>query len=471
MAMIYLILETARRLGLDRAPRGLTELHRAYLQDHPGTTVGRSQGSFDATLNLHVINMRSRFPKPREPRARANWLSRPLFKRVAPGRYMLLTAPELAWFREAVARNEPLVFRDEFEIPDTGAPRSAQPAGRPAGPATPPARESSSERTVAPFARDGASLDERLRDWLVAHDERLDRFEQLVPLHELASESGAGAAEIRARLTDGSVPPYHVWSHVHAGKRSRSKPYALRLGAPDAVALDWEESVVAAAEAELTRRGFETQRQLGSETHLAALLARPSLAGLARGHNLRDLWALRVGDGHADLWIVEAKGKEAGGFEHYCVAEALGQLFPLPAEPLSELLGSSRGAGHGLCWDYARRLLPAWRAQGLKVRVTLGLLLPFWAPDVIWGSDARVREVAGPCFARPLRALHEFIESGRSDATSRHHKYERAFGAVLESLERDCGLRQLAVADEGLRFRVLLPTADGSTGFKLIGIE
>ena len=71
MAMIDLILETAQRLGLAVAPRGLTDLHRAYLRDHPDTTVGRSQNSFDATLNYHVINMRSRFPKPREPRARA----------------------------------------------------------------------------------------------------------------------------------------------------------------------------------------------------------------------------------------------------------------------------------------------------------------------------------------------------------------------------------------------------------------
>ena len=65
-------------------------------------------------MNYHVINMRSRFPKPQEPGARASWLTRPLFKRVAPGQYMLLTEAELAWFRNAVARGEPLVFRDEY---------------------------------------------------------------------------------------------------------------------------------------------------------------------------------------------------------------------------------------------------------------------------------------------------------------------------------------------------------------------
>lgn len=380
--MIDLILETAQGLGLAVAPQGLTDLHRAYLRNHPDTTVGRSQDSFDATLNYHVINMRSRFPKPREPRARANWLTRPLFKRVAPGQYMLLSAAELAWFRDAVERDEPLIFRDEYDVPGTA----------------PAARGTSREHKASPLACDSGSLDARLRDWLESHDERLDRFAELVPLRDLASETGASEGDLRARISSAATPPYHIWPHLHAGKKRRSKPYALRLGAPDAVVLDWEDSVVAAAEGEFTRRGFETRRELGSETHLAALLARPTLTGLVSGQNLRDLWALRVDENRADLWIIEAKGKEAGGFEHYCVAEALGQLFPVPAEPLSELLGSRRGAGHGLCWNYANQLLPAWLAQGLKVRLTLGLLLPFWAPDVVWGSDARVREIVGLCF-------------------------------------------------------------------------
>ena len=42
---------------------------------------------------------------------------------------------------------------------------------------------------------------------------------------------------------------------------------------------------------------------------------------------------------------------------------------------------------------------------------------------------------------------------------------------MLESLGSQCDLRQLARADDGLRFRVLLPTADKANGFKLLGID
>lgn len=72
---------------------------------------------------------------------------------------------------------------------------------------------------------------------------------------------------------------------------------------------------------------------------------------------------------------------------------------------------------------------------------------------------------------RPLLALHTFIENGRSDAATGRYKYERAFGTVMDSLERQCKLRQLAAADEGIRFRVLRPTTDGSSGFKVLGID
>ena len=103
--------------------------------------------------------------------------------------------------------------------------------------------------------------------------------------------------------------------------------------------------------------------------------------------------------------------------------------------------------------------------------MTLGLLLPFWAPDVVWGTDGRVREIARPCFERPLQLLTTYVESGHADTKTGRHKYQRAFGAVLESIDRECGLRRLAHADEGIRFRVMLPTADRSSGFKLLGID
>ena len=117
MAMIDSILETARRLQLDRHSRELDEFYRAFMRDHPDTRVGRDHGSFDATVNFHTINMPSRFPDARSPRGPARWLDHPLFKRVGTGSYKLLTDAELRWFGEAVRRNDPVVWRPEYEVP------------------------------------------------------------------------------------------------------------------------------------------------------------------------------------------------------------------------------------------------------------------------------------------------------------------------------------------------------------------
>ena len=57
--------------------------------------------------------------------------------------------------------------------------------------------------------------------------------------------------------------------------------------------LDWEDSVVGAAEAELNRLGYQTIREVGTDEHISALIRTPDLSALSPKTNLRDLWALR----------------------------------------------------------------------------------------------------------------------------------------------------------------------------------
>ena len=46
----------------------------------------------------------------------APWLRQPSFKRVARGRYMLLSDEEIARFRRCVAQNDPMVYEDEYDV-------------------------------------------------------------------------------------------------------------------------------------------------------------------------------------------------------------------------------------------------------------------------------------------------------------------------------------------------------------------
>jgi hypothetical protein len=116
--LIDLISTIAYGIGADRHPVSLGELHAAYLRAYPGVGKGISRASFDATINYHCINMRSRFPDARNRHRSAYWLTRPVFKRVARARYMLLSEEDLARFRCHVAADDPLVFADEFDVAD-----------------------------------------------------------------------------------------------------------------------------------------------------------------------------------------------------------------------------------------------------------------------------------------------------------------------------------------------------------------
>jgi hypothetical protein len=114
--LIDLIIQVAYGMGADRHPVSLTELHEAYIQAFPGIGKGTTRGSFDATVNYHCINMRSRFPDTNDKHKQAYWLMRPVFKRVARARYMLLSAEEIAWFKERAAADDPVIFADEYDV-------------------------------------------------------------------------------------------------------------------------------------------------------------------------------------------------------------------------------------------------------------------------------------------------------------------------------------------------------------------
>jgi hypothetical protein len=114
--LIDLIAESARHIGADRRPVSLTDLYNAYRQTYPGVVKGATRGSFDATVNYHCINMRSRFPDVSDKRKSANWLSRPIFKRVSRAQYMLLSDDEIMRFHHAVAKDASIVYTDEYDV-------------------------------------------------------------------------------------------------------------------------------------------------------------------------------------------------------------------------------------------------------------------------------------------------------------------------------------------------------------------
>lgn len=116
--VIDLSIKAALELGADKHPISLADLHKAYLRANPGITKGITRDSFDATIGYSTINMRSRFFYPNDKRRRTTWLTRPVFKRVAPGRYMLLSPDEIQMFHKRVEEDDPRIYQDEYNVDD-----------------------------------------------------------------------------------------------------------------------------------------------------------------------------------------------------------------------------------------------------------------------------------------------------------------------------------------------------------------
>lgn len=108
-------LRVARTLGAHRRPVALADLRQGYWDAYPEATAGQSADSFDATISFHTVNMQSRFPKPGDPGAQAPWKTEPLFARVGPGEYRLLSDAELSRFRELLEAGDPRVLASEYD--------------------------------------------------------------------------------------------------------------------------------------------------------------------------------------------------------------------------------------------------------------------------------------------------------------------------------------------------------------------
>ena len=116
--IIDLSIAAAHEIAAEQHPVALTDLHAAYLRANPGIGKGTTQDGFGATINYHTINMRSRFPDRNNKQKSASWLSRPVFKRVAYGQYMLLSPDELRLFQQRLEEGDPRIYQDEYDIDD-----------------------------------------------------------------------------------------------------------------------------------------------------------------------------------------------------------------------------------------------------------------------------------------------------------------------------------------------------------------
>jgi hypothetical protein len=315
----------------------------------------------------------------------------------------------------------------------------------------------------------GIPMFRKLTEWLEAQDTRLSRFKCPVPLTEISCEVQESPEDIRAFVHQCKQPIYHVWEQLYAGKLSRCKPYCLHLSGRDHVCLDWEDSVVGAAEAVFQQQwGYTCRREIGSPEHLSRLCNEPSLDSLDPGSNLRDLWASKRDGRDIYLYILEGKGKQTQGVNFYCFGEALAQVFPISAEPLRKMLGDpKKRASHGLCSKFARQLHAAWTELGLQPKITVGLILPEWSPDIVW-SSGKPRERTTGYFSRPLAEFRRFANGELADAPPTSIA-QTGFREMLDEI-RD--IRSLMQAKIGLRFRLLTAqSAPDPFFFRLSGPE
>lgn len=88
---------------------------QGYWDAYPDATTGQSSDSFDATIRYHTVNIQSRFPKPSDPGALDSWKTEPLFARVGPGEYRLLSEAELSRFRQLLEAGDPRVLASEYD--------------------------------------------------------------------------------------------------------------------------------------------------------------------------------------------------------------------------------------------------------------------------------------------------------------------------------------------------------------------
>jgi hypothetical protein len=312
------------------------------------------------------------------------------------------------------------------------------------------------------------AMRDEIKRWL--ETQPAERFSDPVPIDEMLSEIGRPTDEsVRSRVRD-ELDGHHI-DHLWSGNRL----YCLRLDGPKHICLDQEDSVIGVAEAVFRESGYECRREFGSAEHIRLLSKRerPSLEGIASGRNLHDLVALRVQGRKVDFWMLEAKGKQAG-FEFFNFGYALGQIFSERSDSLllAEMLGvKKKPPGRGLCWESAQTLFKAWTERGFIARITVAVLVPEWSPDFVWLNKQSCRKDAS-YFSPPIEIFRHFIGTGKITTNAKATKPEKAFRQMVSELEGRHGIRALARAAGGLRFRLATTKeAPPPTYFQLTGVD
>lgn len=114
--LINLIVEAAKILNAEYQPVQLSSVREKVL------SLDRKQrykeSSYNAELNYHTINMKSRFfdKKEKESGAAARWKSEPYFYRTSPGFYRLLSDEDKRIFNLALKNDLDIVYKDEYTL-------------------------------------------------------------------------------------------------------------------------------------------------------------------------------------------------------------------------------------------------------------------------------------------------------------------------------------------------------------------
>ena len=114
--LIDLIIEAATSLNAEYQPVQLGNIRKKAIS--LDNEQKYKESSYDAELNFHTINMKSRFfdKKEKTPGAAATWKREPYFHRTSAGFYKLLSKEDKRVFYLALNNNLDIVYKDEYPL-------------------------------------------------------------------------------------------------------------------------------------------------------------------------------------------------------------------------------------------------------------------------------------------------------------------------------------------------------------------
>ena len=114
--VIDLLVEAAKELGAESFDVSLKLIRdKAMLLDVENNY---KETSYDAELNFHTVNMKSRFTNPPDKNrvGSARWKDEPYFYKVSRGRYSLLSEDGKRAFKLAIKKDLDIVYKDDYEF-------------------------------------------------------------------------------------------------------------------------------------------------------------------------------------------------------------------------------------------------------------------------------------------------------------------------------------------------------------------